>query len=161
MLTHENHPHPFTDAEGYQIIALIAEGESSGSAAKIIGRARSAFWTWKNNAEKNGDTAIEDAYARARKTWAHITAEDTIEIADDTSSDSDDMGRGNMAAVKRDELRIKARQWQIERANKQAFGASQDITSKGDKIGGAPVFVLHDPAAQQAIEQVIDAVTKD
>jgi hypothetical protein len=66
-----------------------------------------------------------------------------------------------MAAVKRSELRIKTRQWLIERANKQEFGASQDITSKGDKIGGAPVFVLHDPAAQQAIEQVIDAVTKD
>jgi transposase len=161
MLTHENHPNPFTDADGYQIIGIIAMGNTAQDAADTIGRSRSAFFEWMANAERDGKSAVADAYARARKSWARAKADEVVEISDDDADDADTLGRGNMAAVKRAELRIKTRQWLIERANKQEFGASQDITSKGDKIGGAPVFVLHDPAAQQAIEQVIDAVTKD
>jgi len=162
-LIHVKKCRPFvdvTDESVLDVIDLISCGESPRSAHDSYGCISPSSFH-RHLAIVGKDSFLLDKYYAACESRAEMLVWESHAEAGNRAYDYDAEGRGNTAAVKRSELIIKTNQWLAQVMKPKRFGQKADITSNGDKIGGAPVFVLHDPAAQQAIEQVIDAVTKD
>lgn len=67
------------------------------------------------------DPGIREEYDLARKVRAELWADESIEIADEEHNDLDLAGRGNMAAVKRSDLRVTTRRRLMEDFNKDRF----------------------------------------
>ena len=64
---------------------------------------------------------IKEAYALAKEIQAEHFADEVVEISDDKSRDEDWEGKGNSAAVKRAELRIKTRLQLAGAANPERY----------------------------------------
>lgn len=74
------------------------------------------------------DAVVKEEYDTARRIRAEMWADDTIEIADNDGNDLDLSGRGNVAAVKRADTRIQARQKLMADYAKDRFGDDKNKT---------------------------------
>jgi hypothetical protein len=100
---------------------------------------RTTFYSWLN---ENPDRI--ELYKKATEIRADYIADETLEIADDTSRDYYYDVNGNrqqsMVAVNRDNLRIKTRQWAVSTMNPRKYGSKVDLTSGGDKLKVVPII---------------------
>jgi hypothetical protein len=74
------------------------------------------------------DSVVKEEYDTARRIRAEMWADDTIEIADNDGNDIDLNGRGNIAAVKRADTRIQARQKLMADFARDRFGDDKGKT---------------------------------
>ena len=103
-----------------EIIERVARGETLHSICKDIHMpAENTVWNWIRN-----DETFAEMYYEAKRFSMNAYAEDIITIADDSSTDlqkkichksGDWIAEVNYESVRRSELRIRARQWLMER----------------------------------------------
>lgn len=132
------------------ICTKIAEGEFYADIAKEIGVSRGTLANWLS------DEAHADMYARAREARADHMAEQILEIADESSSDtyldSDGNEKVNGEVVQRSRLRVDARKWLASKMFPKRYG---DVTrlegSKENPVAvAAEVRLVTDWASLQA-----------
>lgn len=113
-------PQDFTEA----LLEHVANGKTLNEAVIALGRrySRPAVLAWAKESPEFGDK-LQRAQAYGRQAWA----DDQLVIADDTSSDTDERGAGNVAAVKRAELRIRTRQWLLERLEPETYSPRHQV----------------------------------
>jgi len=138
-------PSSFTQAIADVICLRMAEGESLRKICADDGMpSQSMVFRWLAQ-----DDTFREQYARARESQADFLAEEILEIADESTSDTytDENGneRVNNEVVARSRLRVDARKWLASKMAPKKYG---------DKvaIGGADDLP---PVALQKVERVI------
>lgn len=124
------------DSYFQDIIDRIAEGEHLANICERLGIQKRTFYERiriRPELEKN--------YRLALETKMDIWSDEIIRIADDSKDDwfTDALGvkRVNNEVVKRSELRIKTRQWMMERFHKRKYFQSLELTGQD----GGPVTI--------------------
>lgn len=125
-------PSKFTPALADEICKRLSAGESLRHIcedAKMPSQ-RTVF-TWLAN-----DSAFLQQYARAREAQADTLVEEILEIADDSTCDTetDDKGnvRTNHEVVARSKLRIDTRKWLMSKLAPKKYGEKLDLNVGGE-----------------------------
>ena len=98
-----------------------------------------SFYDWVSK-----DEDLRNKYARARELQADYLADQIIDIADETHSDTSVNEDGyevtNHEVIARSRLRVDARKWKASKLypKKYADRVDSDITSKGEKLNLPP-----------------------
>lgn len=102
----------------------------------ICTRATFKEWIRENDEESS-------RYARALECYYEEIADETIDIADDSTNDVLLTKNGeeycNSEFVQRSKLRVGVRQWILERRDLR-YGAKIDVSTKGEKLNGFPTL---------------------
>ncbi len=134
-----------------EVCDRIANGESLRKVCKAPDMPnKSSFLRWVDDAELNAKHNLRDQYARAREALADVYAEETVDIADDSTNDTqkDDEGREivNHDHIARARLRVDARKWAASKMAPKKYG--DKLTNEHTGPDGGPVQV-------QTIERAI------
>lgn len=92
--------------------------------------------------------AFAEQYTRARTRQAEFMLDEIIEIADDTTLDTEygDSGpKANSEWISRSKLRVDARKWAMSKLAPKKYGDKLDVTS-GDKPLLAPTIQIIAPS---------------
>jgi hypothetical protein len=85
-------------------------------------------------------------YARAKEDQADYLAEEILEIADDSSGDTDYTETGkivmNAEFVARSRLKVDARKWIAAKLKPKKYGDKVDVTTDGKSINAPVIQVL-------------------
>lgn len=129
-------PRKYTSALGDSICKRIAAGETLINILKDAGMPnRDTVWRWQKEIPE-----FSDLYAQARYDQTRTWADETVTIADDIQQDYLRDAKGNPVlhpktgdpifvkeSPQRTQQRIGARQWLIERINREEYGARQTV----------------------------------
>ncbi len=107
------------------ICKAICDGIASGKSARAmcieVGITQKTFWSWLNS-----DEELVKQYARAKELGYDIMAEEIIDIADDSGSDTKTRADGSEyidnEAVQRSRLRVDARKWYLSKLAPKKYG---------------------------------------
>lgn len=129
-------PSIFTPELAATILGRLREGETLRAICRDEGMpVASTVILWTKTRED-----FAEQYARAREAGYNVMAEQTLEIADDSSRDTytDDDGnvRVDHEVVNRSRLRVDTRKWLLSKALPKIYGDKLDVTS-----GGAPLTI--------------------
>lgn len=86
----------------------------------------------------NNDSEKSKRYARACEMRADLIAEETLDIADDSSGDLTTLSDGrkveNNHVINRDRLRVDTRKWLLSKLHPKKYGDRIDMTSNGKDL---------------------------
>jgi hypothetical protein len=133
-------PSSFTQEIADEICERLAEGESLRSVCRSDGMpVQATVFRWLSI-----DEAFLKQYARAREAQADRLADEILDIADDSSRDTESTENGdrpNSEWIARSRLRVDARKWLASKMAPKKYGdkVTQEITGEG---GGALVVKI-------------------
>jgi hypothetical protein len=133
-------PSSFTREIADEICERLAEGESLRSICRSDGMpVQATVFRWLSI-----DEAFLKQYARAREAQADRLADEILDIADDSSHDTESTEHGdrpNNEWIARSRLRVDARKWLASKMAPKKYGdkVTQEITGGG---GGALVVKI-------------------
>lgn len=130
-------PTKYTPQIGEQICELTASSSKSlHTIAKEVGIPYGTIRSWIYTTPE-----FSVIYARAKDDQADFLAEEIVEIADDSSGDTEEVDLGgvkvqveNKEFVQRSKLRIDARKWVAAKLKPKRYGDKLDVTSDGEKL---------------------------
>jgi hypothetical protein len=144
----------FTPELAAQICVYLAEGLSLRGVEKQPGMpAKSTVLKWLLEGEAykaHGEQAHEkaifvDQYARAREVQADVLADETLDIADESTYDTttDENGREivNTNHIQRDRLRVDTRKWLAGKLRPKKYGEKLETKSEVSGPNGAPLAI--------------------
>jgi transposase-like protein len=133
-------PSKFSEELANQICENIAHSDKGlVSICKELGLNASTVYDWINN-----NLEFANKYARAREIQADYLADQIIEIADETHSDTSVNEQGyevtNHEVIARSRLRVDARKWKASKLypKKYADRIDSDFTTKGESLNLPP-----------------------
>ncbi len=89
-------------------------------------------FTWLNDADKK---EFQHKYARAREAQAYLLADEIIDIADDSTNDTqlDELGIPliNHDNIQRSRLRVDARKWKASKLAPKKYGEKMEVENTG------------------------------
>lgn len=112
--------------EGRSLTSILKTDERGGLPSKVT------FFEWLRE-----DKELTNQYARATELRAESIFDEILEIADDSSNDTIQTGRGeivNSEWIARSRLRVDSRKWIASKLNPKKYGDKTDITTDGEKI---------------------------
>jgi len=135
-------PTKFTQEIADQICEQVAT--TSKSMRTICAEVRIPYTThmqWLRDKED-----YSNQYARAKEDQADYLAEEILEIADDSSGDTDYTETGkivmNAEFVARSRLKVDARKWIAAKLKPKKYGDKVDVTTDGKSINAPVIQVL-------------------
>lgn len=138
-------PSKYSVGLGTEIAKRISKGESIKRICKADDMPSPAtIFTWLLDEDKK---VFLDQYEKAMNAKAEMMFDELLEIADKEGKD-----------VMRARLRIDTRKWYLSKVLPKKFGEKLDLTSGGDKIGGAIDTKRHpeDIEAVKAFEKQLE-----
>ena len=134
----------YTDELATTLCERIALGESVRRICADEGMpCQSSVYKWLEEHE-----AFAEQYTRARARQAEFMLDEIIEIADDTTQDTEygDAGpKPNSEWIARSRLKVDARKWAMSKLAPKKYGEKLDLTS-GDKPLLAPTIQIIAPS---------------
>lgn len=123
----------YTPQLGAEICQRIALGESLRAICRCDGMPdQTTVYRWLRERED-----FRQQYARAREDQADFYAEQIIDIADETSNDTEITEHGekpNSEWIARSRLRVDARKWVMSKLAPKKYGDKIDVTTGGDSL---------------------------
>lgn len=133
-------PTKYNEEIALKICEMIAHSDRGlVSICKELDLNASTVYDWINN-----NAEFSNKYARAREIQADYLADQIIQIADETHSDTSVNEYGyevtNHEVIARSRLRVDARKWKASKLypKKYADRVDSDITSNGEKLNLPP-----------------------
>ena len=131
-----------------ELATAICERIALGESVRLICAdedmpAQSTVYKWLED-----NPAFTEQYTRARARQAEFMLDEILEIADDTTQDTEygDAGpKANAEWISRSKLRVDARKWAMSKLAPKKYGDKLDLTS-GDKPLLAPTIQIIAPS---------------
>lgn len=149
-------PTLYDDAVRDRIIDRLAKGETLRAICRdddMPDHSTVALWVMQDVDEDGAEGPFAKRYAQARKLGLDVMAEETLEIADDSSHDTLTNAKGQTAPdaewIARSKLRVDTRKWLLSKLRPDVYGdrtALQMLDEHG-KPAKAGVTIIIDGAS--------------